>query len=63
VLFHLSQGDVWKTADHPDQKIYFVMVEDYVYLIPYKIERDYISLKTIIPSRQAPRDYKREQEE
>ncbi len=20
VVFHLSQGDVWKVADHPDQK-------------------------------------------
>ena len=22
VVFHLSQGDVWKVADHPDQKKY-----------------------------------------
>jgi len=25
VVFHLSQGDVWKFADFLDQKIYFVV--------------------------------------
>ena len=50
----MSRGDVWKIADHPDQdkysgqKIYFVIVEDYIYLVPHIIERDYIFLKTII---------------
>jgi len=68
VIFHLSQGDVWKIANHPDQnkyrgqKIYFVIVEDYIYLVPHIIKRDYIFLKTIIPSRKATRDYQREQE-
>jgi hypothetical protein len=68
LIFHLSQGDVWKTADHPDQhnypgqKIYSVIVEDYIYLVPHIIEQDYIFLKTIIPSRKAIRDYLREQE-
>lgn len=69
VIFHLSQGDVWQEADHPDQrkypkqKIYFVIVEDYIYLIPYEIEKDYIFLKTIIPSRKATKEYKKEMEE
>lgn len=63
IVFHLSQGDIWKTADHPDQatypgqKIYFVIVDDYIYLVPYVIEEEYIFLKTIIPSRKATRDY------
>jgi len=41
IIFHLSQGDIWKTADHPDQEkypdqmIYFVIVDGYSYLIPY----------------------------
>lgn len=66
VLFHLKQGDVWKIGDHPNQvnypkqKIYFVVVEGYVYLVPHIIESDHIFLKTIIPSRKATRDYKRE---
>lgn len=69
IVFHLSQGDVWKTSDHPDQKkysgqkIYFVIVEDYIYLVPHIIEKEYIFLKTIIPSRKATKDYHKEKEE
>ena len=68
ILFHLARGDVWKLADHPDQenypgqKIYFVIVEEYIYLVPYVVEEGYIFLKTVIPSRKATRAYKREQE-
>ena len=69
IIFHLSQGDVWKIADHPDQenypgqKIYFVIVENYIYLVPYVVEKDYIFLKTIIPSRKATKMYQNEQED
>jgi uncharacterized DUF497 family protein len=68
IIFHLAQGDVWKLANHPDQenypgqKIYFVVVEDYVYLVPHVIEKDYVFLKTIIPSRKATKAYRIEQE-
>ncbi len=68
IIFHLSQGDVWKIADHPDpknypcQKIYFVIVEDYIYLVPHVVEKEYIFLKTIIPSRKATKMYQSEQE-
>ena len=68
IIFHLSQGDVWKVSDHPDQenypgqKIYFVIVEDYIYLVPYVVEKDYTFLKTIIPSRKATKMYQNEQE-
>jgi len=63
ILFHLSHGDVWKISDHPNQKdyprqkIYFVIVEGYIYMVPHIIEEDYIFLKTIIPSREATSDY------
>ena len=68
IIFHLSQGDIWKIADHPDQenypgqKIYFVIIEDYIYLVPHVVEKDYIFLKTIIPSRKATKMYHNEQE-
>jgi uncharacterized DUF497 family protein len=68
IIFHLARGDVWKLADHPDrvnypgQKIYFVIVDERIYLVPHVIEEDYIFLKTIIPSRKATRAYEREQE-
>lgn len=68
IIFHLSQGDIWKIADHPDQenysgqKIYFVIVQDYIYLVPHVVEKDYIFLKTIIPSRKATKMYQNKQE-
>lgn len=63
IIFHLAQGDVWKISDHPDkekypgQKIYFVNVEGYIYLVPHMIADDCVFLKTIIPSRKATRDF------
>ena len=66
IIFHLSQGDIWKTSDRPDQekypgqRIYFVRIKDYIYLVPYVKEEKRIFLKTIIPSRRATKDYKEE---
>ena len=68
IVYHLSQGDVWKISDHPDQKnypwqkIYFIIVENYIYLVPHIIEERYTFLKTIIPSRKATKIYKKEEE-
>ena len=68
IIFHLSQGEVWRVAEHPDQekypgqRIYFVVVEKYVYLVPHIMQKDSIFLKTIIPSRKATKDYLKEQE-
>lgn len=69
IIFHLSKGHVWRITDHPEkanypnQKIYFVVVEDYVYLVPHIIEKDYTFLKTIIPSRKATKMFRKEKEE
>ena len=66
IIFHLSQGDIWKVSEHPDQTnypgqwLYFVIVDDYIYIVPYVVEKEYIFLKTIIPSRKATKDYKKE---
>ena len=68
IIIHLSRGDVWKIADHPDQasypgqKLYFVIVDSYIYIVPYVIEKESIYLKTIIPSRKATKMYNEEQE-
>ncbi len=68
IVFHLSRGDVWMLSDHPDQKkypnqrIYFVIVNDYVFLVPHVIDERYIFLKTIIPSRKATKDFRSEGE-
>jgi len=63
IIFHLLRGDVWKIADHPDranypgQRIYFIVVENYIYAAPHIIGKDHIFLKTIIPSRKATKMY------
>lgn len=68
ILFHLLRGDVWKMSDHPDQerypgqKIYFVIVDDYIYLVPHIVDLEFVFLKTIIPSRKATKAYHEEQE-
>ena len=67
VVFHLSQGDLWKIADHPDQdkypgqKIYFINIDDYIFMVPHVIEKDSIFLKTIIPSRKATKAFQSEE--
>jgi hypothetical protein len=66
ILFHLLNGDLWKIADHPEQekypgqKIYFVLMDDYIYLVPHVREGEQIFLKTIIPSRRATKDCQKE---
>ena len=68
IVYHLSEGDVWKVSDHPDQKsypgqkIYFVIVEGYIYLVPHIVNVENIFLKTIIPSRKATKIYRKEKE-
>ena len=66
IVFHLSRGDLWKTADHPDQekypeqKLYFVLVDDSSISFRMWSARNIFSLKTIIPSRKATKLYKAE---
>ena len=60
--FHLTRGDVWKIIKHPNkeqypnQEIYYVIVEDYIYAVPFVVGTDYVFLKTIIPSRKATKE-------
>ena len=42
---------------YPNQSVFVVALDDYVYLVPYVEEKDYYFLKTVIPSRKATRDY------
>ncbi len=66
IVFHLSMGNVWKKSEHPDkinypgQEIYFVVIDEYIYLVPHVVDREYIFLKIIIPSRKATKMYKLE---
>jgi hypothetical protein len=42
---------------YPNQSVLVVVLDAYVYLVPYVEESDYFFLKTVIPSRKATRDY------
>jgi hypothetical protein len=42
---------------YPGQRVLVVAIDDYVHLVPFVEERDYLFLKTIIPSRRATREY------
>jgi hypothetical protein len=42
---------------YPNQFIFVVALDGYVYLVPYVEAQDYYFLKTVIPSRKATRDY------
>ncbi|MDO9234009.1 MAG: toxin [Methylotenera sp.] len=42
---------------YPNQLVFVVTYENYVYLIPFVEEPGYYFLKTVIPSRKATRDY------
>ena len=63
IVFHIQVGDEIEIFDHPNQerypnqKISVVVVEGYVYLIPFVESEEGIFLKTIIPSRKATKKY------
>ena len=42
---------------YPNQSVFVVAFEGYVYLVPFVEEAEYYFLKTVIPSRKATRDY------
>lgn len=42
---------------YPNQKIFIVIIGNYVYIVPFVEDSKKIFLKTIIPSRKATRDY------
>jgi uncharacterized DUF497 family protein len=65
VVILMRKGDILDTTEHPNQdrypgqKIATVMIDDYVYLVPYVEIDEELFLKTIIPSRKATNKYVR----
>ena len=62
-VFYIEHGGLLddivhpNVTDYPNQRIFRLKIEDYVYLVPY-VESEYeIFLKTIIPSRKFTRIY------
>jgi len=63
IVFHLSQGGLLDTIEHPNQnqypgqRIFIVNVEGYAYLVPFVENDEMVFLKTIIPSRKMTKQY------
>ena len=58
----LTEGKLWKVADHPNQKkyqnqkVFLIPIDDYIYFVPYVLEKEVIFLKTAFPHRKATGD-------
>ena len=63
IVFHVERGDVLLVGHHPNadkythQKLMYVRVEDYVYMVPFVESDGKRFLKTIIPSRKATKRF------
>jgi hypothetical protein len=62
-VFHIQAGGLLDDIVHPNasiypnQRMFVVLVRDYVYLVPYVEDEEQIFLKTIIPSRKFTKLY------
>ena len=69
VVFHINNGDLLARLDHPNrtkyshQQVFVVLINDYVYMIPFVEDDEKYFLKTIIPSRKLKREYMQERED
>lgn len=63
VLVCISNGGILDVVKHPNQLRYpgqmilVIIIDDYVWLVPYVKESGVRFLKTIIPSRKATKEY------
>ncbi|MBM3150618.1 MAG: BrnT family toxin [Chloroflexi bacterium] len=63
VVLSIGAGGLLDVLEHPNQekykgqRIFVVLADEYVYLVPFIESEEEISLKTIIPSRKATRKY------
>ncbi|MBI5676886.1 MAG: toxin [Nitrospirae bacterium] len=59
----IASGDLLDRVRHsnadkyPNQKVFLVRIEDYIYSVPYVEDSDKIFLKTIIPNSKATKKY------
>ncbi len=69
ILFSMQGGGLLddvchpNTEKYPNQRLFVVNVDDYVYLVPYIETANEIFRKTIIPSRKATKHYLRGEHE
>lgn len=66
VVVAINSGNALDVVPHPNQQRYpnqlilVVLIEEYVYLVPLVNDERKIFLKTIIPSRKATKNYRKE---
>jgi len=66
VIYHIEIGKIVDILEHPNktkypnQKIFMININDYIYLVPFVENEKEVFLKTIIPSRKATRYYLKE---
>lgn len=45
------------SAKYPNQRVFLVKIDNYIYLVPFVEDNEKIFLKTIIPNRKATKKY------
>ena len=69
IVFHIRNGDLLDVLDHPNQvryagqRIFVVRRDAYAFIVPFVEDERSVTLKTIIPSRKATRDYLGQEQE
>jgi uncharacterized DUF497 family protein len=64
-VFHIENGGLLddichpNAVEYPNQKVFIVEIDQYVYLVPYVETDDEFFLKTVIPSRKFTKLYLR----
>ena len=68
IVYYLQRDALLDDVEHPnrdkypDQRVFVIAVDSYVYLVPYVENDNEIFLKTVIPSRKATKIYLGESE-
>ena len=63
IVIQIEEGKLHDILEHPnqqkykDQKIFVVELNEYIHLVPFVEDEEYVFLKTIIPSRKATKKY------
>lgn len=65
----LGSGHLWRVSKHwneekyPLQRIFLVLIDGYIYAVPFIQEKDMVFLKTAFPSRKLTKLYRKELED
>lgn len=63
VVFHITHGDIvdiiehHNTAKYPNQQLFVLNIDSYIYYVPFVEDEQTVFLKTVIPSRKLTKKY------